>query len=145
MQCTEFNQLLPELLRGTVTQIEHDACEAHMQDCAHCIASFANASAVEFAAQDTGALQQRIMQATIPELCATSASLLCDLLDASLSREHTVLLTSHLEDCSHCQQLYNNLQSVRRDLPLLTELQPPRFLLARILQQTSHQVQPDDA
>lgn len=143
MQCTEFNRLLPRLLSGTVTQTERDSCEAHMQDCAHCVASFALASAARFEPQDSDALLQRIVQATTPELCATSTSLLCDLLDASLGPDQTVLLTSHLEDCGYCQQLYNNLQSVRSDLPLLTELQPPGFLLARILQQTSHQIQPE--
>lgn len=139
MRCTEFSQLLPDLLRGTLPQAMRDACDAHLLECAICLECLADASAGHWQHQDANVMLDSIVQSTTPELCATSAYLLCDSLDGTLSAEQSVLLSSHLDGCKACQALQVSLLAVSAQLPLLAEKQPPDALLARIFLSTTHQ------
>ena len=140
MRCAEFNQLLPDLLRGSLPQALRDACDAHLLECAICLECLADASAGQWQHQDVTAMLDSIVQSTIPDLCATSAYLLCDSLDGTLSTEQSLLLSSHLDSCKACQSLQASLLTVSAQLPQMAQRQPPAALLARILLSTTHQL-----
>ncbi len=136
MNCEKFAKHLPLLISGEVNEILRDACENHIQSCASCLESFAQANQAQFALPDSDAFTQSVLQATTPNLCAESEELLGDFIDLSLDEEQKALLTLHLKSCVHCQNLHQSLQVIGVELALIAEQEPPNELLDIVLQHT---------
>jgi len=141
MRCDKFEKLLPAFIAGEL-DAEPDsesaiACETHLLQCEACLVLFTHALALRETAEfDAAALTGRILQATIPDLCAISAEMLCDSVDSALDHEQEALLRQHLTSCVECQQLHKNLQALAPGLAQLAEQAPPPQLLANVMQQT---------
>ncbi len=130
MDCQRFEQMLEDLLDGTVAPAGRREAEEHLSSCERCRELDALVRDTGLALPDAPAdLTRDVLERTSGSPCTQAHALLCEQVDGTLHGVDAELLELHRNHCGACGHLGTALTHLKEDLPALALADPgPRFV-----------------
>lgn len=139
MNCETFDHRLDALLDGVCDTDEWREAEAHASTCPRCRRLLdgvaGRGDALE--EQDADEFTVSILARTSGSACATARDRLCDFVDGELAAFDRELIAAHLEHCTPCTELAEELARLHSLLPAFAELPAPAALERQVILATS--------
>jgi anti-sigma factor RsiW len=139
MDCSHFAEILADLEEGTLSPDEQSAARAHLAECSECRRLLEIAGGdIDILPQDGhDALARSILDRTSGSVCARIEASLWDFIEGELSIEDSHLLSLHLENCSECRSVAEELVLMQQELPAMAEIDPGEFFTQEVISGTS--------
>jgi predicted anti-sigma-YlaC factor YlaD len=139
MQCSRFAKILADFLEGTLSIPERTAAARHLEGCPSCrdLLAIARGDANILPQKEREDFVLAILDRTSGSACPRVQSNLWDCAGGDLRSEESQLVTLHLDHCSGCRMLAEDLSELREVLPSISEIEPEQSFTGEVVARTS--------
>jgi hypothetical protein len=139
MKCSRFARILADFQEGTLPLADQADAAQHLEGCPTCrtLLAIARGDANILPHKECDDFVFAILNRTSGPVCPRVESNLWDFAGGDLGSEESQLIALHMDHCSGCRMLAEDLAGLQEVLPLISEIEPGRSFTDEVVARTS--------
>jgi hypothetical protein len=139
MKCNRFAGILADFQEGTLSLSQQTAAAQHLEECPSCrqFLAIARGDANMLPQKECEDFVLAILDRTSGPVCPRVESNLWEFSGGALGSEESQLITLHLDHCTGCRILAEDIAELQEVLPSILEIEPGQSFTGEVVARTS--------